>query len=282
MTKKPESVNQSVNESVESIVTEFQFDPALMGEEFNAVRIPRLPYGIVINDNPAGLFIPEKNAVKAGWVDLEPTSLTEIELPGGEKAKGIFLKSVRMIILGSVPPYIRYKTSDELGDMRGVIVGSYSESHHLLDKKTMEVCSEYLLVFLSANNDLLHTRPIRIRFKNVALWTLLDALEDFYISMEIKFAQMTNTKAVGKSDRWRALCVFEGDFVAMKEGEGSNKSYCCKVVRFTLPEFANFHTMFLGLGTPQKSAKIWEIHDMNIGALPRLSAESNQLLLGSK
>ena len=279
MTKKNESVNESVNESKSesTIAAEFQFDPSLMGEEFNAPRIPRLPYGIVINDNPAGLFIPEKNALKAGWFQMEPTSLTEIELPGGEKSKGIFLTSVRMIILGSVSPYIRYKTSDELGDMRGVIVGSYSDNHHLLDKKTMEVASEYLLLFLDTNNNLLHTRPIRIRFKNVALWSLLESLEDFYMAMEMQFAQLAKTKASGKNDRWRALCIFEAQYKGTKEGEGSNKSYCCKVEQFTLPTPENFQTLFLG--AMQKYAKVWEAYDMNVCALQLSLPESKQLLL---
>ncbi len=286
MTKKPESVNQSVNESVNqsvnesvnesSVMTEFQFDPALMGEEFNAPRVPRLPYGIVLNDNPAGLFIPEKNVIKAGWLNLTP-ELTEKELAGGEKAKGLFFTSVRMIILGNVPPYIRYKDNDDSGDMRGVIVGSYEESRHLLDKKTMEVCSEHLLMFLDDNNNLLHTRPIRFRFKNVALWSLRECLEDFYMAMELQFAQLTHTKASGKNDRWRALCVFEAQFKGIKEGEGSNRSYCCKIEEFTVPNPENFHTLFLG--AIQKSAKVWETYDMNVGAfsLP----ESKQLLLGN-
>ncbi|MEG3842627.1 DUF5895 domain-containing protein [Microcoleus sp. herbarium14] len=277
MTKKPESVNQSVNESVnESVATEFQFDPALMGEEFNAPRIPRLPYGIVMNDNPAGLFIPEKNVIKAGWLSLTEEMFTEKELAGGEIAKGLFLSSIRMIILGAVPPYIRYKTSDELGDMRGVIVGSYEEARHLIDKKTMEVCSEHLVLFVDSNNNLLHTRPIRIRFKNVALWSLRESLEDFYIAMELQFAKLTHTKASGKSDRWRALCVLEAQFKGIKEGEGGNRSYCCKVEQFTLPTPENFHTLFLG--AVQKSAKIWETYDMNVGAF----MPSNQPLLGSK
>ncbi|MEG3899012.1 MULTISPECIES: DUF5895 domain-containing protein [unclassified Microcoleus] len=289
MTKKnqtpadSDSVSVSDSDSVsESVSSEFQFDLSIMGEEFNAPRIPRLPYGLVINDSPAGLFIPEKNAVKAGWIGLDAASLPEIELASGEKCKGEFLGSVRMVILGCMTPYIRYKTSDALGDMRGVFVGLYEDDRHKIDKKTMEVCSEYLILFLSPNNTLLHTRPIRIRFKNVALWSLLESLEDFYMTMEMTFAQLAKTKASSKNDRWRALCVFEAQFKGIKEGEGSNRSYCCKVDKFTLPTPENFQTLFLGaIG---QYAKIWEAYDMNVGALQLSlppSAKSKQFLLNA-
>lgn len=262
----------------ESLVSEFQFDPALMGEEFNAPRVPRLPYGIVINDNPSGLFIPEKNAVKAGWVGLTAEAMTELELPSGEKSKGIFLSSVRMSILGNVPPYIRYKNSDDNGDMKSVVVGSYQFDRDLLDKKTMEVCSEHLIMFLGAENNFLHTRPIRIRFKNVALWSLLESLEDFYLAMEMQFAKLANIKASGKNDRWRSLCIFECLFKGIKEGEGSNKSYCCKVETFTMPNPENFQRLFLG-ATANGCANIWEAYDMNVGALNIALPESTQRLL---
>ena len=274
MTKKNQPVSDSVSDSVSS---EFEFDLALMGEEFNAPRIPRLPYGLVINDSVAGLFIPEKNAVKAGWIGLDAAILPEIELASGEKCKGEFLGSVRMVVLGAMKPYIRYKTKDELGDLRGVFVGFYEEDKHKIDKKLMEVCSEHLILFLSPTNTLLHNRPIRIRFKNVALWSLLESLEDFYMAMEMTFAQLTKTKASSKNDRWRSLCIFEAQFKGIKEGEGNNRSYCCKVEKFMLPTPENFATLFLG--AVGKSAKIWEAFDMNVGALQlSLPAKSTKFL----
>ena len=242
------------------IMSEFEIDPELLGEEFNAPRIPRLPYGIVINDNPAGLFIPEKNLVKAGWIN--PPELSEIELAGG-KEKGLFLTNVRMAILGSVTPYIRYKSSDEVGDLALSAIGWYDENKHLLDKKTMDAVSEHLIMFLSDRNELLHQRPIRIRFKNVALWSLKEALDEFYSASELVFAKFTGIRASGKSDRWRSLCVFACEFKAVKEGEGSNKSWCCKVSSYTQPTIENFSSLFMG--TKAQKDAIWELFDMNVG-----------------
>lgn len=281
-TEPTESTESTVSVMPESIASEFVFDPSLMGEEFNAVRIPRLPYGIVINDNPCGIFIPEKNAVKAGWTNLE--GLTEIELASGTKERGLFLSTVRMVILGNVPPYIRYKVSDKLGDISGVYVGSYEFDRDLLDKKTMEVVSEHLIMFLDENNNLLHTRPLRIRFKNVALWSLREALEEFYIAIELTFAKLTQTNASGKTDKWRSLCVFCATFKPVKEGEGSEKSWCCKIDNWLMPSIENFPSIFLGVKAMKDT--IWESYDMNLGSLsPKTNNKalpgSNQALLRS-
>ncbi|MFB2983411.1 DUF5895 domain-containing protein [Microseira sp. BLCC-F43] len=242
----------------EEITSEFEIDPELLGEEFNAPRIPRLPYAIVINDNPAGIFIPEKNLVKAVWIGEQ--EIVEFELPSG-KEKGIFLSQVRMVILGCVRPYIRYKSADELGDLALSAIGWYDENKHLLEKKTMDAVSEHLVVFLSDRNEPLHQRPIRIRFKNVALWSIKEALDEFYSAIELVFAKFTSSRASGKSDRWRSLCVFACEFKAVKEGEGSNKSYCCKVGSYVQPTVENFTSLFLG--SKHQKDTIWELFDMN-------------------
>lgn len=264
-----DSVNSSSNEvkevndvtpNVQDFANEFEIDPELLLEEFNAPRMPRLPYGIVVNDNPAGLFVPEKNLAKAGWVGTP--ELTELDLAGG-KERGLFLTNARMAVLGSVTPYIRYKSSDELGDLALSAIGWYDENKHILDKKTMDAVSEHLVVFLSDRNELLHQRPIRIRFKNVALWSLKEALDEFYSAAELVFAKLTGLRASGKSDRWRSLCVFACEFKGFKEGEGSNKSYCCKVNSYTQPSLENFTTLFMG--TKAQKAAIWELFDMNAG-----------------
>jgi len=282
MTKKSDSSNSSdSSESIvssESIASEFQFDPSLMSEEFNAPRTPRLPYAIVINDNPCGIFIPEKNAVKAGWTNLD--NLSELDLPSGVQEKGLFLSSVRMAVLGNVPPYIRYKNADKNGDLSGTVVGSYEFDRALYDKKTMEVVSEHLVMFVDEANKLLHTRPIRIRFKNVALWCLREALEEFYTAIELVFAKFTGGKASGKNDKWRSLCVFSATFKAVKEGEGSNRSYCMKVESWVMPSIDNFPLMFLGVKAQKDT--IWESYDMNVGSFEvKVLPGSNQALLRS-
>lgn len=281
-TESTESTESKVSETsvfVEEIASEFQFDPSLMSEEFNTPRTPRLPYAIVINDNPCGIFIPQKNAIKAGWVNIE--DLKEVDF-SGRKEIGLLLSIVRMAILGNVPPYIRYKNADENGELSGTIVGVgfYDVDKPLLDKKTMEVVSEHLVMFLDNSNNLLHSRPIRVRFKNVSLWCLREALEEFYTTMEITFAKLADTTPSGKNDKWRSLCIFNCEFKPVKEGEGNNKSWCMKIDNWLMPSIDNFSSMFLGMKT-QRSV-VWESYDMNSASLESKALPgSNQALLRS-
>jgi len=267
--------------SPKSIASEFQFDPSLMSEEFNAPRTPRLPYAIVINDNPCGIFIPKKNAVKAGWTNLKDLKEAEVDF-SGRKETGLLLSIVRMAILGNVPPYIRYKNADENGELSGTMVGIgfYDVDKPLLDKKTMEVVSEHLVMFLDNSNNLLHSRPIRVRFKNVSLWCLREALEEFYTAMETTFAKLADTTPSGKNDKWRSLCIFNCEFKPVKEGEGNNKSWCMKIDNWLMPSIDNFSSMFLGMKT-QRSV-VWESYDMNSASLESKALPgSNQALLRS-
>lgn len=279
-TESTESTESKVSETsvfVKEIASEFQFDASLMSEEFNTPRTPRLPYAIVINDNPCGIFIPQKNAIKAGWVNIE--DLKEVDF-SGRKEIGLLLSIVRMAILGNVPPYIRYKNADENGELSGTIVGVgfYDVDKPLLDKKTMEVVSEHLVMFLDNSNNLLHSRPIRVRFKNVSLWCLREALEEFYTTMETTFAKLADTTPSGKNDKWRSLCIFNCEFKPVKEGEGNNKSWCMKIDNWLMPSIDNFSSMFLGLQT-QRSV-VWESYDMNSASLESKALPgSNQALL---
>lgn len=279
MTKKSAEIVENVENNVTSLVSEFEFDTSLLGEEFNAVRVPRLPYGIIVNDNPCGIFISEKNAIKAGWSNLE--GMIEHEFPSGAKEKGFLFSTARMAVLGNVAPYIRYKSSDENGDLKSTVVGSYEFDRDLLDKKTMEVVSEHLVIFVDESNNLLHSRPIRVRFKNVALWSFREAIEEFYMAMELCFAKLTNTQASGKTDKWRSLCVFAVEFKPEKEGEGSNRSWCMKVDKFSMPSLQNFGLLFLG--AKHRKDVIWEFYDMNVGSLQTkaLSAAPEQKMLRS-
>ncbi|MFB2970364.1 DUF5895 domain-containing protein [Aerosakkonema sp. BLCC-F183] len=255
---------EAMNADNQSIASEFEIDPELLDEAFNAPRVPRLTYGIVINDNPAGLFIPEKNLSKAGWIGTP--EITELDLAGG-KEKGVFFTKARLIVLGAIEPYIRYKNESSLKERGGdpslalIAIGWYEENKHLLDKSIMDAVSEHLIMFLSESNELLHQRPIRIRFKNVALWSMREALDECYSSAELAFSKLTGLRASGKDDRWRSLVVFDCEFKGVKEGEGGNRSYCCKIEKYQQPTIENLPSLFLG--TKVKKQLIWEIFDMN-------------------
>lgn len=272
-TTSPEPMNDTEPMNVEeSIASEFEIDPELLSEEFNAPRVPRLTYGLVINDNPAGLFIPEKNLGKAGWFGTP--ELTELDLAGG-KERGVFFSQARFIVLGAINPYIRYKNEESLTKHNAdpslalTAIGWYDENKHLLDKKIMDAVSEHLIMFLNDRNEFLHQRPIRIRFKNVALWSLKESLDEFYSGVELAFSKLAGIRASGKDNRWRSLCVFSCEFKGVKEGEGSNKSYCCKVDKYLQPTVENLPYTFMG--TKEKKALVWEVFDMNASGFALLN-----------
>jgi hypothetical protein len=95
---KVKEMNDNGEDQEENISAEFEIDPALMGEEFNCRRPKRFPYGLVINAETAGLFIPEKSLIKSGWFGTP--KIVEKELSGGVE-KGLFITNARMIVLGN-------------------------------------------------------------------------------------------------------------------------------------------------------------------------------------
>ncbi|MDM3860397.1 hypothetical protein BMF77_pc00021 (plasmid) [Dolichospermum sp. UHCC 0315A] len=267
----PEYTINEVTENLEDTVdemnqepdvsSEFEIDPALMGEEFNCVRPKRFPYGIVINAEIAGLFIPEKSLAKAGWFGTP--EIVEKDLSGGVE-RGLFMTNARMIILGNVRPYLRYKTDlKDNPELEGIMIGWYDEYAEEIDKKLMSAVSEHLIMFLDNANNFLHQTPIRIRFKNVALWSLREALEQYYSQAELTFARMLNKKPSGKDDRWRSLCVVDVEFKGVKEGDARQKSYCCKVGTYIHPDEENFPALFMGTRT--KMSAVLEKYDTSLG-----------------
>ncbi|MEH2300786.1 DUF5895 domain-containing protein [Nostoc sp.] len=103
-----------------------------------------------------------------------------------EDVTGLLITQARLLVLAFVPEYIRYKSDVE--DCGGSFVGLYDEYKHNLDKKTMDVCSEHVLMFLDEDNQPLHTTPVVVRFKNVALWSFKSVREEFYRFLEKTFA----------------------------------------------------------------------------------------------
>ncbi len=234
----------------------FEIDPELFHDSHNQVRRPQLPYGIVVNDKPAGILIPVDQLDKAGWIHL-PTDeeLHTVELT--EEVTGLLITEARVLVLAFVPEYIRYK--NDIEDLGNTVVGLYDEYRHAFDKKTMDACSEHAIVFLDGDNQPLHSTPIVVRFKNVALWSFKSAREVFYRKLERTFADYTGQRYSGKSDKWRSLGVLEVTFKAVKEGEGNNKSWCCKTEAIAAPTIDNLPRLFLG--APATKALIWGIHD---------------------
>lgn len=257
---------------------DFEIDPELLEPGHNQVRRPILPYGIVVNEQVAGILIPEDQLEKANWFVM-PTEEEMTTIGLTEDVTGLLLSKCHLCVLGFVPEYIRYK--NDVANLGGAMVGLYEEYKAQLDKKIMDVVSEHAVVFLDENNRPRHSTPIVVRFKNVALWSFKAARDEFYRLLEKAFADYFQIPFSGKTDKWRSLGILEVQFKGVKEGEGSNKSYCCKTVNYTKPTADNFPLLYLG--RPQHKNVIWGLHDTIAGftetpALPGTAEPQIQVL----
>lgn len=257
---------------------DFEIDPELLQPNYNQVRRPILPYGIVVNEQVAGLLIPEDQLEKANWFVMpNEDEMTTIGLT--EDVTGLLLSKCRLCILAFVPEYLRYK--NDVPDLGGTTIGLYEDYKAQLDKKTMDVASEHAIVFLDENNRPMHSTPIVIRFKNVALWSFKAARDEFYRLLEKTFADYFQIPFSGKNDKWRSLGILEVKFKGIKEGEGSNRSYCCKTIDYTKPTIENLLSLYLG--RPQQKNTLWGLHDSIAGfteapALPAAAEPQIQVL----
>ncbi|QQE67344.1 hypothetical protein GFS31_40570 (plasmid) [Leptolyngbya sp. BL0902] len=261
-TPKPKAGTKTGQARTRKPKADLTVDPELLNPEFNETRRPRLPYGIIVNDNPAGILIPVDQLESAGWLN-PPDELDDIII-GENTVIGLFLDECRLVVLAKVPPYIRYKDADQLTERGGdetlahTLVGPYDTHQIHLDKALMEVVSEHAVVFLDDADQPLHTTPIVIRFKNVALWSFISTCDDYYRKVEKAFAEMVNLPYSGKSDQWRSLVVVPVAFTPEKQGKGKNKSTCCKAMVEFVPTADTLFEVFLG--TPQGKALIWGLH----------------------
>lgn len=255
-TKDKNNKVEDTDELQDESGSKFDIDPELLDETYNQVRRPILPYAIVINDNPAGIIIPEEQLEKANWIVMpEEDELTTVTIT--DDITGLFITEARVLVLGFVPEYIRYKT--DIPDVGNTIVGPYEEYRQSFDKKKMDAVSEHALLFLDENNRPLHSTPIVARFKNVALWSFKAARDEFYRLLEKTFSEYFGVPFSGKNDKWRSLGVIACKFKAVREGEGKNKHFCCKTVSYIKPTTDNLPQLYLG--RPKDKSTIWNLHD---------------------
>lgn len=193
---------------------DFEIDPELLEPGHNQVRRPILPYGIVINEQVAGILIPEDQLEKANWFVM-PTEEEMTTIGLTEDVTGLLLSKFHLCVLEFVPEYIRYK--NDIPDLGGSVVGLYEEYKAQLDKKIMDVVSEHAIVFLDENNRPRHSTPIVVRFKNVALWSFKAARDEFYRLLEKAFADYFQIPFSGKTDKWRSLGILEVNSKELKK-----------------------------------------------------------------
>lgn len=255
-------------------ITSLNFDPDILGEEHNEDRLQSVPAATVVSkDEDCGIFIPVGSLAAAGW--LGDAKITEIKITKTAKlTEGLFLKSAKMLILNSVPPYIRIKNQDL--ENPGQFVGWYYLEKDRFDKLKMDVCCEYLVLFLNDKNKPFHDKPIKVRFRNSAYWKFKIELDKTYASAEASFAKLTNSKNSSKSNKWRSLVVIDVKFEPQLVGTAPNQSNACGVAEMVKLTAGTFPSMFFG--TSEQKSLVWSLVEAYTTFTPILDIAKQQQL----
>jgi hypothetical protein len=212
----------------------------LLEENFNCQRAKKYSHCLVINkeDEAAGYFIPAENVVLSGWVDKNPKTV-EIRI-NKEKIQGIFFNEVNFVVLASTPVYFAYKKDEEKNGIKaGTIIGwaeNLPRHWYKKNKEFADICQDRLIYLLDENNELLHTKPLIIRHRNVHLLSVGSILEDTFDLAERAWADYFGLDPSSQNDKWRCLVVHKIKFVGEMVGPNATKQHaCCKVAEFRAP-----------------------------------------------
>ncbi|PSB49193.1 hypothetical protein C7B80_03065 [Cyanosarcina cf. burmensis CCALA 770] len=230
----------------------YQLSSEVLSEEHNEVHPPDMAYGIVVNDEPAGILIPLDQLEEAGWTDLpDEDDLTTCKF-GKNRVTGLFLTQARVLILGKRKDYIQTKSE---GDELPEFVGFYDEKRDDYDPETMEIRSDYAFIFLDDDNQPLHTAAaIKISWRKIARKEFNKAIRKFRRQLEKTFVDYCTKKKIrnasgkpitysGKGDAWHACAILDLEFIA--EDRGSDQTHpCCITVIRNKPSWKTFEEIF--------------------------------------
>lgn len=242
----------STKSKVTKVDPDYQLSPEVFNEKHNEVHPPEMAYGIVVNDDPAGILIPLDQLEEAGWVDIpDENDLTTCKF-GKNRVTGLFLTSARVLILGKRKDYIQSKSE---GDELPEFIGFYDEKRDEYDSETMEIRSDYAFVFLDDNNRPLHNAAaIKISWRKIARKEFNKAIRKFRRQLEKAFVDYCAKKKIrdtsgrpisysGKGDAWHACAILDLEFVA--EDRGSDQTHpCCITVIRNKPSWEIFEEIF--------------------------------------
>lgn len=236
-----------------------------------------LPTVIVLNDQlHYGYFIPVSTMAKCGWVDFDESQLISHTFRSGESEQGVLIPSPRMLVCPKTDLY-QYDVQASSEQRKRAIVGLYDAA--LKDDKNIKTERLYLVFLLDANNNPLHTSPLKYAARGVNGATFEVERRAFKSALETCHALINQVPAKPKNDRFHALGVFCFTTVAELVGEKQNKSWCCRVVNHERPTTENWKDYFIGYtdfkdyawGALEPGQKI------DVLSIPALEAEAHEV-----
>lgn len=203
-----------------------------------------LPTVIVLNDQlHCGYFIPVSTMAKCGWVDFDESQLISHTFRSGEVEQGVLIIKPRMLVCPKSDLY-QYDVQASEQQRRRAIVGLYDAA--LKDDKNIKTERLYLVFFLDANNNPLHTSPLKYAARGVNGATFEAERRAFKTQLETCHALINHVPAKPKNDLFHTLGVFCFTAQAELVGEKTNKSWCCRVTSHESPTTENWKDYFVG------------------------------------
>lgn len=239
-------------------------DPSL-----NCQRQRDYPYASILNGQTSGIFIDEKNLAACCWKENVLDKLTELQ-PNEDKFLALVLTKVNIAILATTPKYLRFKTAKNENipaEQSGQLIGLLQDYQDFYkeNKGIVDVCEDRLVLFLDDKKQPLHTKPLRIRWKNVALWVINPVLKDFWETAELAFANYVGEELSSKGDKWRSLCILKAEFFGEKTGKPGAMNFCCKVKNWIRPTVENIEEWLIYERELKKL--VWGEFNMSTGFL---------------
>lgn len=202
-----------------------------------------LPTVIVLNDNHCcGYFIPVSTMAKCGWIDFDEHQLVSHTFRSGETEQGVLIQNPRMLVCPKTDLY-QFDVSASVEQNTKVIVGLYNAEL----KKDPNIKTErlYLVFFLDATNNPLHTFPLKYAARGVNGATFEIERRAFKAELEACHAITNQVSAKPKNDLFHSLGVFCFTTIAELAGD-RQKHWCCKVVAHEKPTTENWKNYFVG------------------------------------
>lgn len=203
-----------------------------------------LPTVIVLNDQMhCGYFIPVSTMAKCGWVNFDESQLIIHTFRPTKSEQGVLITNPRMLVCPKTELY-QYDVEASEQQRKRVIVGLYDAA--LKDDKNIKTERLYLVFFLDANNNPLHTSPLKYAARGVNGATFEIERRAFKAPLETCHALINQVPAKPKNDRFHALGVFCFTTQAELIGEKTHNSWCCRVVSHESPTTENWKDYFVG------------------------------------
>ncbi len=203
-----------------------------------------LPTVIVLNDQlHCGYFIPISTMAKCGWIDFDESQLISHTFLSEEVEQGVLIPNPRMLVCPKTDLY-QYDVEASEQQRKRAIIGLYDAA--LKNDKNIRTERLYLVFFLDANNNPLHTSPLKYAARGVNGATFEVERRAFKAQLEACHALTNQVPAKQKNDLFHALGVFCFTTTAELAGVKQNKSWCCRVVSHESPTTENWKNYFVG------------------------------------